>query len=298
MEIAKLALVPVLLLAGMLIRVILKGAGWRYLQSFIIYVTYPLLMFTEMVRMNLELLSLANVVMVSVAYMILCFLISTLTSRGLERRGRGTVIFNSTFFNSMFLPFPIIYAFYGDLSIALVFSLPFMITHNTLGIYLAARYGGRGAKSAMIESLTFPPIVAFVLGILCRPLLSGAMSSPIFTALNSTGTLTVYLSLILAGLMIPVSAETIRLRKRVPLLITINRLVISPVTCVLLILLLGLDGLFKNTLIVMSIMPTAFTNVIIASKFGLDVEGTVQSLLLPTIISLSLAFLLRFSGVL
>jgi predicted permease len=298
MDVLKIALIPILLFAGMGIRALWRGVRWRYLQIFILYFTYPVLMFTEMVKANLT-FSLLEAVILSIGYMALCFAVSGLTSRGMDRRDRGTVIFNSTFFNSMFLPFPIIYAFYGDLSVALVFSLPFMVVHNTLGVYLAARWGDGGSpRKAIAESMTFPPILALAAGLLARPFLCGYVSTPQFSLASSIGTLTVYLSLVFAGLMIPLSGESVTLRKRVPALITLNRLVLSPVLSVLIILMFGLNGVLRNTFLIMSFMPTAFTNVIIASRFRLDVEGTVQSVFVPTFISIAAAFLLRFLGLL
>jgi len=294
MDTLRIVLIPVLLMSGIGVRLIWRGVKWRYLERFIIYVTYPLLMFTETAKMDLT-LPLAETILISLMYMGTCFAISSLTSRGLGTRERGTVIFNSTFFNSIFLPFPLIYAFYGDLSVALVFSLPFMVVHNTLGVYLAARWGGgRTLGKTAIEVVTFPPILAFLAGLIAGPFLSPHTSTQAFSALSSIGSLTVYLSLILAGIMIPISRESLTMKRKVPALITVNRLLLSPVFCIFTTAVLGLTGLLRSTFLLMSIMPPAFTNVVIALRFGLDESGTAQSIFVPTFVSVAAAFLARF----
>ena len=65
----------------------------------------------------------------------------------------------------MFLPFPLIHAFYDDLSVALLFSLPIMIVHNTIGVFLASYWGhGEVGRRILVCAVTFPPLVVFFLG--------------------------------------------------------------------------------------------------------------------------------------
>ncbi|MEM2878010.1 MAG: AEC family transporter [Candidatus Hadarchaeales archaeon] len=298
MDILKISLIPVLLFAGIGLKLAWKRGPWRYLENFIVYVTYPILMFTEMVRMNFGAISIAETIAISLLYMCTCFVVSYALSRRMSRVEMGTVVINSTFFNSMFLPFPLIYAFYGDLSLALVFSLPYMIVHNTAGVFLASRWGKReGVRWTIYESVKFPPLIAFAAGLLARPLLGGIASSGEFLLISGFGSLTVYLSLVFAGLMIPLSRDSLTLRRRVPALITFIRFLISPLIAAVLIVVLGISGNMRNTFIIMSIMPTAFTNVIISSRFGLDVSSTAQSVFIPTFVSIGATFALKFFGI-
>jgi predicted permease len=299
-DILKIGLIPALMLLGMGLGRARVGVKAQHLEFLIINFTAPVLMFTEILKANLGAISIAGVAGISLLYLSLCFLLSYGSSRKLSGRERGTVVFNSTFFNSMFLPFPLIYAFYGDLSVALLFSLPIAIVHNTLGIFLASYWGhGRVGRRALVGAVTFPPLVAFFAGALARPALYGLVSTPLFGLLSDIGLLTVYLSLIFVGLAVPLSRDSLLLfRNRVAGLITLNRFLASPLLALLLTAFLNPAEAVRNTVIVMSFMPPAFTNLVIASRFGLDVRATSQSLFLPTFVSVGIVFALRFFSLL
>jgi len=294
--IVDIALIPALMLVGVALQWAKLGLKASHIELLILYFTFPILMFTEMLNPSLGSLYLGGIVAVALVYLILCFLASYGLSRGFSSRARGTIVFNSTFLNSMFLPFPLIYAFYGNLSVALLFSLPIMIVHNTIGIFLASYWGsGRVGKKTMLQTLTFPPLLAFLAGLLARPLLASFASSTAFDALHGLGLLTVYLSLVLVGLSIPISRDSLFFfRNRVTGLITLNRMLVSPILALILIAVLNPIGIAKNTILIMSLMPPAITNLVIASKFGLDIRATSQSIFLPTLVSLGIIFALWF----
>lgn len=291
-----IALIPVLMLVGVALQWAKLGLKASHIELLILYFTFPILMFTEMLKLSLGSLYLGGIVGVALVYLVLCFLASYGLSRGFSNQARGTIIFNSTFLNSMFLPFPLIYAFYGDLSVALLFSLPIIIVHNTIGIFLASYWGsGRVGKKTMLQTLTFPPLLAFFAGLLARPLLANFVFSTAFDALHTLGLLTVYLSLVLVGLSTPICRESLFVfRNRITGLITVNRMLISPLFALILIAVLNPTEIAKNTILIMSLMPPAITNLVIASKFGLDVRATSQSIFLPTLVSLGIIFALRF----
>jgi predicted permease len=295
-DLIKIGLVPTLMFLGIALRQARAGLRASHLEFLIIYFTFPVLMFTEILKANLETISIGGVAGISLVYLALCFLSSYGLSRKLNNREKGTVVFNSTFFNSMFLPFPLIYAFYGNLSIALLFSLPIAVVHNTLGIFMAAYWGhGKVGRKTLISAITFPPLIAFFLGALARPALAGFVGTSAFSWLSNIGVLTVYLSLIFVGLAIPLSRDSLVVfRNRISGLITLNRFFVSPLIALVLIALLNPAEAIRDTVLIMSLTPPAFTNLIIVSKFGLDVKATSQSLFLPTFASVGIIFALRF----
>lgn len=295
-DIIKIALIPALMFLGVALRHAKLGLRASHLELLIIYFTAPILMFTEMLKIELDSFSLGGIAGMALVYLTLCFSVSYGLSRQFTSRAKGTIVFNSTFFNSMFLPFPLIYAFYGNLSVALLFSLPIMIVHNTLGIFLASYWGhGKVGRKVLIRAITFPPLIAFFVGVLARPMLAGFVLSPAFGGLSGLGLSTVYLSLIFVGLAIPLLKDSLLVfRNRITGIITLNRLLISPVLALILIAALNPIGIAKNTILIMSFMPPAFTNLIVVSRFGLDVRATSQSIFLPVLISLGIIFALRF----
>jgi hypothetical protein len=289
-------MVPALMFLGIALKQAKIGLKASHLEFLIIYFTLPILMFTEMLKMGLDRLSLGGIAGVSLVYLALCFFVSYWSCRRLPSKEKGTVVFNATFFNSMFLPFPLIYAFYGDLSVALIFSLPIAILHSTLGVFMASYWGhGKIGRQALVYATTFPPLVAFFIGVLAKPVLTGFVSSSAFSALSTIGLLTVYLSLVLVGLAIPLSKDSLLVfRNSITGRITVNRMLISPILALILVVVLNPVGIVKSTIIIMSLMPPAFTNLVITSRFGLDVKATSQSIFLPSLVSVGIVFALRF----
>jgi len=295
-DILNVVLIPVLMGVG----IGLQWIRWlkpSYVEYALIYFTLPILLFVQ--GLAFEGLRIGSTMGLALIYLSLCFLVSFVDTSSLPKVERGTTIFNSTFLNSMFLPFPLIYALYGDISAAVLISIPIMIVHNTLGILLASYFGkGEGGLSMIFDALKFPPLIAFIIGVLLRPFSGPITSSPVFDPIEKLGLLTIYLSLIFVGMYLPISKNSFKINNRSTGLTVVNRMLISPLIGVLLIWGFGLEGLLARTLLTMSVMPPAFTNMIIVARFSLDRKATSQSIFLLTFLSLALVLALRFAGIL
>ena len=150
----------------------------------------------------------------------------------------------------------------------------------------------------IFDALKFPPLIAFVIGVLLRPFSGPITSSSVFDPIEKLGLLTIYLSLIFVGVHLPISKNSFKINNRSTGLTVVNRMLISPLIGVLLIWGFGLEGLLARTLLIMSVMPPAFTNMIIVARFSLDRKATSQSIFLLTFLSLALVLALRFAGIL
>ncbi|MGC8816520.1 MAG: AEC family transporter [Candidatus Hadarchaeum sp.] len=299
-DLTNIVLMPSLMLLGILLGRVRFGLKAKHLEFLLINIMAPILMFAEIFKADLSGITLENILLLSVIYVGLCFGVSYLSSRRSDKRELGTVVINSTFFNNIFLPFPLIYAFYGDLSAALLFSLPTMILHNTVGVFLASYWGhGRFEKKVLVRSATYPPLLGFLLGLLLQPVVGWFAETAAFFWLHQFGLLTVYLSLIWVGMVIPLSKESFLIfGNRTTGLITVNRLVISPIIAVILAAIFNPAEAVRNTLLIMALMPPAVTNLLIISRFNLDVRATSQSLFVPTLLSMAAVFALRGLAVL
>ena len=271
-----------------------------HLERVIIYIALPILLFTETMKIQLDSSVIGEIGLLSLVYLTLIFIASYIPTRRFEIREKGTIIFNTMFYNGIFLPFPLILAFYGDLSVAIIIGVPLMIIRSTLGTFLASYWGhGRAGKKFLLRALMFPPLWGFILGVLARPIFAAVVPSQIFDWLSTLGLLAIYLSMILAGLVIPLSKDSLLIfRNRVPGIITLYRFVVSPILAIALIVLFNQVGLAKNSLLLNSFMPPGFTNTVIATSFGLDARATSQSIFLPTLLSLAIIFALRFTAIL
>ena len=295
-----LILIPVLMFAGILLGRVKIGLTQSRLEFLIVYITAPIMLFMEMLKADLGGFSLGSVVGMSLVYLVLCFAVSYGMARKLSDQEKGTVVINSTFINSIFLPFPIIYAFYGDLSIALLFALPTMIAHNTIGVFMASYWGhGKIGKQVLVKAITYPPLLGFLIGLLARPFLSSFAATQAFGWLSNIGLSTVYLSLIFVGLATPLSKESLFVyRNRITGLITLNRLLISPILALILIAIFNTSGIVNSVVLIMALMPPAVTNLVMISRFNLDIKSTCQSVFAPTLLSLAIIFILRLLAVL
>lgn len=295
-SVINVVLIPVLMGVG----VGLQRVKWlkpSYFEIALIYFTLPILLFVQ--GLTFEGLHVGSTMGIALLYLSLCFIVSFLDTSSLPKIERGTTIFNSTFLNSMFMPFPLIYALYGDISAAVIISIPIMVIHNSLGTMLASYFGrGKGGFSMISNALKFPPLIAFVIGFLLRPFSGTITSFSVFNPIQNIGLLTIYLSLIFVGIYLPISKNSFKINSRGTELTVVNRALISPLIGGLIIVGFGLGGLLAKTLFIMSLMPPAFTNIIIVSRFSLDRKATSHSIFLLTFLSLALVLVLKFAKIL
>lgn len=295
-SVLNVVLIPVLIGVG----VALQRVKWlkpSYFEYALIYFTLPILLFVQ--GLTFEGLRVGTTMGIALLYLSLCFIVSFLDTSSLPKVERGTTIFNSTFLNSMFMPFPLIYALYGDISAAVIISIPIMVIHNSLGTMLASYFGRReGGFSMISNAVKFPPLIAFVIGFLLRSFSCTITSFSVFDPIQNMGLLTIYLSLIFVGIYLPISKNSFEINNRSTELTIVNRAIISPLIGGLIIVGFGLGGLLARTLFIMSLMPPAFTNIIIVSRFSLDRKATSQSIFLLTFLSLALVLALKFAGIL
>jgi predicted permease len=295
-SVLNVVLIPVLMGVGVGFQRV-KWLKPSYFEIALIYFTLPILLFIQ--GLTFEGLRVGSTMGIALLYLSLCFIVSSLDASSLPRVEKGTTIFNSTFLNSMFMPFPIIYALYGDISAAVLISIPIMVIHNSFGTMLACYFGrGKGGFLMISNAVKFPPLIAFVVGFLLRPF-SGTISSfSVFDPIQNIGLLTIYLSLIFAGIYLPISKNSFKINNRGTGLTVVNRAIISPLIGALIIVGFGLGGLLARTLFIMSLMPPAFTNIIIVSRFSLDRKATSHSIFLLTFLSLALVLAFRSAGIL
>jgi predicted permease len=295
-SVINIVLIPVLMGVGIGTQQV-KLLKPSYFEYALIYFTLPILLFVQ--ALTFEGLHAGGTMGIALLYLSLCFIVSFVDTSSLPNVERGTTIFNSTFLNSVFMPFPIIYALYGDISAAVLISIPIIVIHNSFGTMLACYYGRGGGRFSMIlNTLKFPPLIAFVVGFLLRPISGTITSFSVFEPIQNMGLLTIYLSLIFAGIYLPISKNSFKINNRGTGLTVVNRAIISPLIGALIIVGFGLGGLLAKTLFIMSLMPPAFTNIIIVSRFSLDRKSTSQSIFLLTFLSLALVLALKSAGIL
>jgi predicted permease len=164
---------------------------------------------------------------------------------------------------------------------ALIYFVTTSVISNTFGVYLASR-GNHSTRRALLNVLKVPLPYAVLLGLIAHV---GRLHLPVpldrATGLFSQAT--VPAMLVVLGLQL--SRASVRGRLRPILMASGIRLVIAPLTTLLVVLLLGMYGLTRQVAVMLSAMPTAVTTSVLATEFGADAEFVSATILVSTLAS-------------
>lgn len=225
-----------------------------------------------------------------------CFPLSMILAKtmGFDRRVGAAVTLNSSFMNVTYLGFPIVYALIGSryMGAASLYAMAIGIAHLTFGMALAAAATGKkvSVRQIVLGVLTFP--AAFVLIV---ALLFAFLGNPPFDlrpAFDYIAIPAFFLMLLLVGYQMPL----VNPRKYAGALATTGlvRFVVCPLITAVGISALGLSlidpaAMTAKPALIMAAMPPAVFNIIIASKYKLDLKLYGALVFYLTIISLFVA---------
>lgn len=198
----------------------------------------------------------------------------------------------SIFQNAIFLGFPVILVFYGDISYASVYSLVMLIQHITVAGLLAAK-----RREIVRSVLTIPVIYGFLLGLIIHYSILSYYIRFSWIGIYSSLVLT-YGAAFVLGYSLPPHALKIRAYMEAFIILCLHRFMLSPIIHVVLASMIGVPvGCFRQ-LLVESLMPPAIMNTLISRIYGWDYEFASTTTLITTFISIPLVFALYFCGIL
>jgi len=255
-------------------------------NAFIIYLSLPALVLTQMTKLLLTLDLNSNWWMpVSMSWISLglSFLIfSTLGKKlGWKNTKIGALILTVGLGNTSFVGFPLLEALIGKeaLSIGVLVDQPgSFLALSTIGIFIAAFYSGAKITASFIARrvLLFPPFIALVISVLWYFLIG--RSSPqsldgIFPALEKIASTLVPLALFSVGFQLQFDMAVFR-RRWAPLAFGLMlKLVIFPLFFMLLYMkVLGSYDYVTHIIVLESAMATMITAAVVANEFHLDSE--------------------------
>jgi len=192
------------------------------------------------------------------------------------------------------LPF-VVFAF-GEsaLPYAVLFFVCSVLCQSTMGVAIAAWRRGQRPWRALLSVFRVPWVYAFAVAAGLRLLdweLPHAMARPM--ELVAAGAIPMQL------LLLGMELSRLQLRTLSTLTVGISaaRMVIAPVTALLISLCLGLEGLVASVLIVQAAMPSAINSMILAVRYGRRPELAAGVVLVTTLLSLgTLTLILRWVG--
>ncbi|MHA2423683.1 MAG: AEC family transporter [Candidatus Thorarchaeota archaeon] len=218
-----------------------------------------------------------------------------LRGQAVEQSEKGSHLLTVTFNNALFLPIPLTLMFIGEIGIPIIaiYSITQMMLLATLGTFMASAYStnGNDIQSTLKKVLTFPPLIAAVIGIL---LLFSGLTVPVEVEpiLEGNSFVTTYLALFAVGLALGLGAKIKRSRLSYET-ITVRQFIV-PIVVGILLLLTGFSAVTRNIILLQALMPPGVFTVIYASAMELDAETAATNVTLGTILLLPVVLLMPF----
>lgn len=283
-----LAIILMVLLGYILRRwEILKAEDAASLNKIVVNVAIPSMIFLAMYTANLSVLpSLIPIPLVCILVAIITAIIAYIWTRlkKFPKKTRWSIILPSAMLNSGFLGYPISLGIFGTdgLIRAIFYDTGSIIVFIMFGIILIFIFGGRYQDIVKI-ALIFPPLWGIILG-----LMANYLSLPLDFIIEDVMK---YLAgaaipLIMISLGLSLEFKGIKENFESAAMVSVVRLILSPVLAFLIVLILGISGLERSVTILEAAMPSAMLSVVLAIKYNLNVKLTASCVFLSTILSL------------
>ncbi len=251
-----------------------------YLSHFVYYILVPIVFFDVFSVRGLMIADL-GIFGVSTTYVLVSiFALSIITRRFEEKVGKALII-TSTFQNAVFLGFPVMILLYNDLSAAATYSLLLFIYHIVTAGLLST---GRGNIVGSI--IRIPILYGFLSGTLIHYVVPSGIVDGLHVILSPSHPLLSYSAVYVLGSTIPLTTSIIRNSLSEILLIGIWRFIVSPIIHFILLMFLQLPQLYEAEIMVLSVMPPAVMNTVLARIYGWRPELVAGATMVHTFIGL------------
>ncbi|HRF94484.1 MAG TPA: AEC family transporter, partial [Aggregatilineales bacterium] len=189
--------------------------------------------------------------------------------------------------------------------LAVIYYVGSAIVSNTFGVYFASRGNSTSARGAMLNIFKVPLLYAMVIGLIFNQLgiyiyapadmpNAPALPLPLARMIDIVSDAAVPGMLVLLGVLLAQSRFTFK--RIMPMLVASGvKLLIAPFIAILVVALLGIEGLSRQVGIIQLSMPVAVLTSALAAQFDADIEFVTGVILISTlgsIVSLSLLVIL------
>ena len=262
----------------------------RPVVDLVLYVGVPSLVFTSLIEKEIVFAEAAKVWTAALAVMLGSGLVAWLVFKALRQRHSGLYV-SIVVMNTVNLPFPILYLAYGAAALvpATLFYVPNVILMFSLGIYIMS--GGR--KESFREVLRQPVIWAALAGLTLN-FLHVDVPAIITTSLGLLSQMTIPIVLIVLGY----NLSRVKLTSLpTTVLASFLRMGVGLGIGILMAWALGLTGLDRSVVILVSAMPAAAIASILAARYENEAEEVSSVVFLTTLAALGVVpLLLHFFG--
>ncbi len=269
---------------GLLIKIVLGkikliDKAIHLFSKFLYFILLPLVFFDTFAKRGLVVAD-ASIFTIAIIYVFVSVLALMKIPINSDHRIRNAMIITSIFQNNVFLGFPVLLILFNDIGAAATYSLVIFILHiSTAGLLAASE------ENILISVAKIPIIYGFLGGTAVHYLLP-SIYPVLEPLLEPTHQLLSYGAVFVLGYTLPLTLRHVFIHKKCFAIITLWRFLVSPVMHYLMIILLPMPTLYKMEIMVLSFMPPAVMNTVIARIYGWEPEFVASSTLVLTLISL------------
>lgn len=248
------------------------------------YVFVPALTFIKLLEAKVSTAQMSTVGLFGIVHVLLLLAISWLIcSHPSLRKQRTVLAMGAIFYNCGNYGIPFVILAFGGVWIGLITTVVVVqnILSYTLGIWMF-EHKSRGAGSILTGLLKVPVLHAVVLALILRAV-PWKVPAPIYLPLNYLSDGLVPIALLTLGMQL----SRTRLTHGIPSLslVTVMRLMISPIIAALLVIPFGFTGTIAKVLIVVAGFPVAVNLYILAAEYNQDEELASQAIFISTLLS-------------
>ena len=263
-----------------------KAIPVRPVSALVFYLFSPALVFDSLANTEVPGDEAARIVAVILALYVAMYVLATAWSTAF-RHGRplraafalSTVTANG---GNMGLPVALLAFGQAGFDVAVVNFVVGVVLAYSAGIVIAS-LTGRHASRALLAPFRYPVVYASVGGVLVNVLaldLPVTIEAPVETMAGAA----VPVMLVVLGLQLYGAARLTELRDT--LAANAAKLLVAPLIAWGLITLAGLEGVTRDTLIVVSAMPTAVIATVVATEFNARPDFVTRAVVLSTLLSM------------
>lgn len=288
-------ILPVLLifLSGYVLQRIFK-LDLKPISTLAIYVLSTALVFRTFYTTKLD-LQLFYIVVISMLLLLGLIAITWLSAKWFhfDKQQESALMLSTAFMNSGNYGTPIILFAYGETGFA--YAVQIMVFHSIImgvfGVYFASR-GKGGAGDAIKAVLKQPSNYAVIVAILCQQL-HITIPDGYYQAIDLVAQAAIPTVMLILGMQLAnVTSDAWEWRGLS--VVSVIRLVASPVLAYVICLFFPIDPLLQNILVILAAMPSAATTAMYAIQFNTRPQFVSSSVLITTVISVgTLTFLLN-----
>ena len=266
-------LVPALMmLLGFFLKRIgfLKQSDRDLLSDIVLYIALPAMIFINLKKatissdmLYLPFLGIALSVLLLVPAYLYCRI------RNYDKRTTWTILLAASLMNTGFIGFPVSLGVFGDVGFlnAVFFDLSTSVMVVAYGVVLAKRFGGN-VRDAMKSIVTFMPLWAVIFGLLFNALDINSLGYVLDSILEYLAGATIPMIMLALGLSL--DFRNVGENFTDSIVVSVIKLVISPLIILVLLMLLNIHGMVFNIAILEAGMSTAGNALVLAISYNLD----------------------------